>query len=188
MSAAGLPVLDHGVAVYEQVCNSIFQHSIDWRLIGIIRQVKYAEQILSATGLGFVKSSIILFYARIFSVRWFRKLANLMLVIVAIWAISSFFAAMFQCKPISTVWTVLENQFGDKCIHTLAFYYGHSVSDIITDIIILAMPMYPLGKLQLPIRDKLAVGGMFLLGGLWVALLYTLYFSYPARKRPFLNI
>lgn len=54
---------------------------------------------------------------------------------------------------------------GVHCVNMTAFFYANSVSDVLLDMAILAMPVPLVWGLRLGWRRKLAVGGMFALGG-----------------------
>ena len=56
------------------------------------------------------------------------------------------------------------------------FSYGISAANILTDVIVLVLPIPWLYGLQMKTSKKVAIGGIFLLGSLYVALLR---FSFP---------
>lgn len=114
-------------------------------------------------GLGFAKTSVCLLYMRIFSIRKFRLITQTILGIVITWTIALFFATLFQCYPITAL---IEPVYGNACFNVIAFDYAVSISDIILDATLLILPIPMVLGLQLPPKRKLAVLGMFLLGGL----------------------
>ena len=63
-----------------------------------------------------------------------------MITIVVIWTVSFFFANMLQCYPISVNWTGLAGS-ADTCIDENMMYLGQAFSDVITDLMILTMPI-----------------------------------------------
>jgi hypothetical protein len=77
-----------------------------------------------------------------------------------------FFAAIFQCWPIQYTWD--KNIIGGSCFNQQAFYRYVSLPNIVTDFVILIMPMPLVWKLQTRLTHKLALTGVFLLGGLYV--------------------
>ena len=54
---------------------------------------------------------------------------------------------------------------GVHCVDMMAFFYANSVSDVLLDVAILALPVPLVWGLRLGWRRKCAVGGMFALGG-----------------------
>ena len=113
---------------------------------------------LSAT-----KVSILLFYKSIFPGSGFHLRLKLVGAFVVAWAITFIFANTFACKPISGSWNVT---LPSTCIDRSGELIGQSVLNILADLAILCLPMRPVWRLQLPPRQKVAVLGMFLLGGL----------------------
>ena len=118
---------------------------------------------MSYLGLGFAKASILALCMRIFSIRKFRIVSQILLGVVGAWTISFFFASLFQCYPITPL---VEFFYGKKCVNTLQLYYAGAYSDVILDFIILLLPIPMVLTLQLPWKQKVAVLCIFLLGAL----------------------
>lgn len=83
------------------------------------------------------------------------------------------FATVFQCSPVPRAW---DKSISGTCISIEGNWYANAGFSIATDVIILVLPMSLIIKLKLPLGDKIAVLGVFLLGGLSVnyATLFTL--------------
>lgn len=128
-------------------------------------QCEWAIQLLSLGTLTFTKVSILLFYRRIFRGRLFDYLVLTLGAVVAAWGISFFFATLFECFPISQVWTTFYGQ-PRHCYQYLPMFYGTAVSNMIIDFMIIALPWPMIWRLQMPTRQKFAVGGVFTLGAL----------------------
>ena len=118
---------------------------------------------ISFSGYGLAKASILVLYMRIFEVPQFRRRARIMLAIVTAWTVSFFFASLFQCYPITPL---VEAFYGKKCVFTIALWYTGGSTDILLDTLILAMPIPMVLNLQLPWKQKIGVLSMFLLGAL----------------------
>ncbi|KAI1452858.1 hypothetical protein F4805DRAFT_470518 [Annulohypoxylon moriforme] len=127
----------------------------------IYEKCKLAVNILSTVGLGFVKSSILIFYMNIFYGKPFKIASQVVLGIVVSWTVAFFFANLFTCYPITPF---IEAFYHNKCVDGLALWYGMAISDILIDVIILVMPIPMVFQLQLPLKQKLGVLVMFLLG------------------------
>ena len=54
-------------------------------------------------------------------------------------------------------------------------YYGMAISSVILDVLILVMPLPLIWRLQMSVKDKVAVSGIFLLGSLFVSQCLTLH-------------
>ena len=127
-------------------------------------KTKYADIILEVITYTTAKLSVIYLYRRIFTFRIFRHITTAALAIVSAWGISFFFVIVFQCTPIASQWNNLEIRNQKNCVAQKPFYYANSITDLILDIFILALPLPMVARLQLPLKQKLAVGGMLLLG------------------------
>jgi len=102
-------------------------------------QTEFACQLLSLGALTFTKLSILLFYHRIFRNQIFHKLIWVLGVMVVVWGISFFFATLFECYPISQVWTTFYGQ-PRKCYDYLPMFFATVITNMIMDIMILTIP------------------------------------------------
>lgn len=90
-----------------------------------------------------------------------------MIGLTVTWTVVFFFCNLLQCWPISVNWT----GFGaatEQCIDTNKMYLAQAYSDVLLDVLILSLPVPCVWQLQMPVRHKIAVLGMFLLGVLTV--------------------
>ena len=78
---------------------------------------------------------------------------------------------LLQCIPVSDVWDIMV-EF-PNCVED-TMYYGMAISSVILDVMVLVMPLPLIWGLQMSVRDKVAVSGIFLLGSLYVLLLLDL--------------
>lgn len=132
-------------------------------------QCKYALQVLGTLELGVIKASILLFYRRLFTLRKHLIINNVVFAVVVAWGVAFTLVIVFQCLPVSTIWTQFEIDYTPYCINQQAAYMGLAVSDLILDLLIFALPVPVVIQLRLPLRQKFAVGGIFLLGSVWVS-------------------
>lgn len=117
-----------------------------------------------APAIATVKASILLFYARIFPSQnvWFRRSLYAMAVIVFLWWIICQFVVIFECTPIHFFWE--RKPVTGHCINIQSFFLGQAIPNIITDGILLALPLPMIWDLHLPRAQKMALSGVFLLG------------------------
>ncbi|KAL4742413.1 hypothetical protein BDV11DRAFT_202712 [Aspergillus similis] len=143
---------------------------------------------LAVIGLGLTKASILILVRGIFSVsRPFRHLCNAMLFVVAAWTISFFFSNLFTCFPVTPL---VEPFYGNKCIDGLAMWYASCITDVVVDLIILVMPLPMISQLKLPLRQKVGIGAIFLLGTTVVVISITrmaMYFHVGTTFREHYN-
>lgn len=56
--------------------------------------------------------------------------------------------------------------FTDHCIDTQSYYEGVTAANMGIDIIMLLLPVHMVWRLKLPIKQRIVLSGIFLLGGL----------------------
>ncbi|KXG50591.1 uncharacterized protein PGRI_043580 [Penicillium griseofulvum] len=81
--------------------------------------------------------------------------------LVLAWCLAVFITVLVQCRPISYNWN--KNQRG-TCINAKSFFFGNAISNLLIDVIILALPIPMVLQLQLRLSQKLTILGIFLLG------------------------
>jgi hypothetical protein len=109
------------------------------------------------------KVSVLLLYMRIFVTRTFRVFCWMALIVVLGWSIGSIFATIFQCVPLKGSW---DKTLDARCINSDTFWISYGALNIVTDVMVLALPMPMIWKLQMKLRDRIMLIGVFLLGGL----------------------
>ena len=119
-----------------------------------------------------VKTSILILYCRLFRTPTFKRVAFGVWLFTAAWAISAFVSNLLQCTPVSFFWN--KEQPG-HCIPNALITIGmtNGVLSFVGDLVILCMPLPMVWKLQIDRKRKIALTGMFLLGGLYVIPLHS---------------
>lgn len=127
----------------------------------------YAVQILYNPILALVKSSILIFLIRLFGQRkWVRRFLVWLNVINISQMVGVFFAILLQCTPISLNWDPTVS--GGYCVDRRILYISTSAFNIVTDVLILGLPLWIFSSLKIPKRAKTALLIIFLLGFLCV--------------------
>lgn len=126
-------------------------------------QCGYVIAVLYPWSLGLVKISILCFYLRLFPHENFRKWCYFMMAVVTAVTVSISFAQIFPCKPIASAW-MLEPLPGTTCIDRQSLQYVGSVLNLVTDLVILLMPMKYFLKLSGDSRKRYIVVVLFSLG------------------------
>lgn len=110
--------------------------------------------------------SILFLYRRVFTLleAWFRYL----LYGIGIFCIGSgvalFFAGLFHCMPLNHGWN--PEVPGHCSVNIQPLYITATVLNLVGDISIVAAPIPLIWSIQMSLSSKVAVTGMFLLGGL----------------------
>jgi hypothetical protein len=71
------------------------------------------------------------------------------------------FVGIFHCVPVQAFW---DSTAGGYCAIEDKFFFGTTLVHAIIDIAILVLPMWEIGKLQLPILQKAGIMIMFTFG------------------------
>lgn len=128
----------------------------------------FASQLLWGVAIPIIKVSILLLYTRIFGVlSYFRYTAYILGVFSVLWGIMVVFVVSLTCRPLKYTW---DKSGEGSCINATVFYIIGSGLNVITDFIVLFLPLHAVWYLQLSIQQKLQLTGVFLLGSLWVLL------------------
>ena len=129
-------------------------------------ELYFYAQIFYKVTFGLTKVSILLLYLRVFGVwRFFRWLCWLMIGLVMSFTIASVIASIFQCSPVSYAFNkVLPAGQHGSCIDLTKFWYANAGFNIGSDSIIILMPIFPVKKLNIPLRSKIALCGVFAVG------------------------
>ena len=115
----------------------------------------------------FIKLSILIQYLRIIVPIRNANLPLFVAIQVCIWSIFSFsaiylFMSIFNCNPREKTWNPLITN--GHCFNTNTNAEITGILNVISDFAILVLPMPCLWKLQIPLRKKLLVMGMFATG------------------------
>lgn len=124
--------------------------------------------IVFCAGTGFAKTSILVFYHRIFPTKNFRIAIWILIAYVAGYSAASVFVNIFSCDPVAASWDY-ELALTAHCINRPAFYFAQAALGIIADFATLIAPIPMMMKLQLPMRQKVGIAGLLMTGGLYVS-------------------
>ncbi|KAI4117834.1 MAG: hypothetical protein LQ345_002020 [Seirophora villosa] len=130
---------------------------------------RYVDEVFTTLNCGVVKISILFFYRRLFPVRPFKIASGIMLAVVASWAISFTSAMVAQCSPPYHFWTEFEKDYPQHCIQVQVMYLGLAYSDLILDVLVLALPIPTVASLHLPWKTKIKVLDVLMLGSVVLA-------------------
>lgn len=105
-------------------------------------------------------------YRRLFShhSRSFHWQINVLITIVAVWGAGIILTAFFLCVPMEANWNMMIPEEDKTCIPIIPFYYGLQIPNIVTDLLIIVVPIREVMRLQLNKRLKTGAITMFALG------------------------
>ncbi|KAG5914743.1 hypothetical protein E4U53_004604 [Claviceps sorghi] len=128
-------------------------------------KAQIALNLSSIVCLGSVKASALFFYKRIFCVSGRKAALNViitvLLVTVACWVVTFEILLAFQCGThFSAPWDGTQLQY---CTMSYPVLQAQAISDLLLDILVLVLPVYPVTQLQTTWTRKVAIVGIFLL-------------------------
>ncbi|KAJ5841551.1 hypothetical protein N7534_011381 [Penicillium rubens] len=110
------------------------------------------------------KLAVLLFYLRIFTTRKFQILVYIIGSLVLALGVSVLLENFLQCRPFPYIWD--RSIPGGTCIHPVDAYRVFAPVNVLTGVLILVIPIPAVWNLHVPKAHKVAVTGVFLLGGL----------------------
>ncbi|ORY08587.1 hypothetical protein BCR34DRAFT_517526 [Clohesyomyces aquaticus] len=129
----------------------------------LLVQLMLASILLYVVGISFARFSVLLLYHRIFSCS--QRFVTALWVIGGIsmaWLVTAVLVTVFQCIPVKAAW---DPRVPGKCMNEQNVFLSTEIINLLLDISIVWMPTIVIKNLHLPLRDKIAMSVMFLLGG-----------------------
>jgi hypothetical protein len=108
------------------------------------------------------KLSILGFYLRFFKSNTERYITYAIMGLLVVTSIVNGLVTTFDCTPIAYQW---DKSIQGRCIDVLALYRWMSFPNIVTDVIILVLPMRMVWALRMTRTQKLGLSVIFLTGG-----------------------
>jgi len=125
----------------------------------------YIETIFYFTSLTLIKLCLLLFYLRIFPSDTVRRLLWCTLVFTALYGVTFFFLAIFQCTPVRFFWLHWDGEHEGTCLNLSAIGWANAAFSIVLDFGMLAIPLSQLRTLTLlHWKKKIGAGLMFFVG------------------------
>ncbi|KAH7131010.1 integral membrane protein [Dactylonectria macrodidyma] len=110
----------------------------------------------------FTKLSILLMYVTVFPIRRMMLACRALGIFIILWNIGGVLGGLLVCRPISMNWD--QTTPGGKCGNQPMYYMALGIINILVEVTLLGLPFPVLYKLQMPLRKKLVVFGMFSVG------------------------
>lgn len=124
-------------------------------------QITFAFTLVYIWCLAALKMSQLILYMRLFAARLSKWVYGVGAIVV-IWAVVFNFLCIFLCDPIQQQWTV--ERVG-HCMDQILLLKCLIMSNLITDLVIVILPIRSVWQLQMRKTEKLAIIACFGLGG-----------------------
>ncbi|KAL1967165.1 hypothetical protein VTN77DRAFT_3456 [Rasamsonia byssochlamydoides] len=129
-------------------------------------QILWAYEFFYGAVIPTVKMSLIMFYHRLFPVRKVTLALRFCAFLVLGWYVSVQIVVIAQCKPYNYFWEQYINpEFKGSCVNFYAFFVSNASLSVLTDFMVLLIPIPMVLNLQMPLTQRLIVCGIFMLGG-----------------------
>lgn len=115
-------------------------------------------------GINIPKLSILALYRRLFPQKGIRLVIHILMAMLIALGISTVMAAIVQCIPFAANWN--PELPGARCIDKEALFVWESIPNIVTDVIILILPMRVVWNLHTSTRLKVGLTFTFMVGSL----------------------
>ncbi|KAL2070658.1 hypothetical protein VTL71DRAFT_13684 [Oculimacula yallundae] len=107
-----------------------------------------------------IKISMVLQYLRVFPGKSIRFWCWMTIGLISAYGIQATITTVLSCVPVGTFW-----KGGGTCINKKFMWFFNAGFNILTDLIILALPIPVLSSLKLPAKQKIGLMFVFALGG-----------------------
>ncbi|KAK8069630.1 hypothetical protein PG994_006246 [Apiospora phragmitis] len=114
-----------------------------------------AQQIIWATSLAFTKISILVLYCRICTLRFFAIVAWATSAVILLWVILVVVGSLAICQPVA--FNRDQTITGGHCGDPVKLWLSHGILNIVTDLVVLLLPMPVLYRLQMVLYKKVVL-------------------------------
>jgi len=122
----------------------------------------FALDFIYNIGLTLVKMSVLMFYVRVFgTVRAYRITFWIMGALIVGWGVATSFLALFTCTPIKKSW---DRKIPGHCSNRQRDFMGAAIPNVLTDLLLLFLPMPMLWRIQVSTARKYWLVGVFAAG------------------------
>ena len=122
----------------------------------------FAEEFTYIVSTAFPKLAILALYMRVFTTRFYRWTVYVLATIILLTVVVDFVLALVICKPVAYNWDF--NIPGGYCADKMGPYRWISIPNIVTDLVMLVLPLPVIWRLQTRRTNKIGLTVTFLTG------------------------
>ncbi|KAL6233068.1 hypothetical protein BDW75DRAFT_246823 [Aspergillus navahoensis] len=156
ISGVGFPLKTHGLG------KNIW--TVPFSDISETLKLFFIEEVLYTICTALIKLSMLFLYLRLFPNALLRTIIFISLAITTLWALGSFLAQVLSCNPVSYYWNQWDGEHEGKCTSHNSLLLAHSITNIFLDILVIALPMPVLVRLQMSLEKRMGMCLMFAVG------------------------
>ncbi|KAH7324730.1 hypothetical protein B0I35DRAFT_475953 [Stachybotrys elegans] len=125
-------------------------------------QLFYFGEALYYITVSLTKVSILFLYLKLFPQQNYRLFIWSFMAFVALTGFTCTVAGLFQCDPIEKAW---RTQLPGTCFNVVALFMSNAALNIFQDIVIYLLPVPMLWRVQVPLKQRIALICVFVVGG-----------------------
>jgi hypothetical protein len=131
------------------------------------RQLNYTSSVFYSMTIIPLRASMLTLYYRLSPVKAFRWAVIIIFIINLVHGTIRLFLLFFACTPVAKFWNVLITS--GHCINMTKYSISAGYTNILFDLALVILPLPTVWNLHLPIRQKIAVSGIFMAGLVYVS-------------------
>ncbi|KAL7894809.1 hypothetical protein HDV63DRAFT_138897 [Trichoderma sp. SZMC 28014] len=109
-----------------------------------------------------VKLSVLFFYLRIFPNKDMRMASKIVIALISVWSLANILMFLLLCHPFAAIYNPALP--GGKCGNQIGAFIAVGVYNIISDFVVLTLPLRTIWTLNTKNQMKLSLSGIFLIG------------------------
>ncbi|KAE8375727.1 hypothetical protein BDV26DRAFT_294736 [Aspergillus bertholletiae] len=150
-----------GVAIL--LFNGLGSHitMIPQKNLEVYMKIGWSNPLVYTTCVAFIKLSILALYKRLFTAPSMILASNIVAGLVILWAVSVCVVGVLLCLPIKKFW---DPTVPGSCLDFAQYYYGQQIPNILTDAVLLVMPLKFVWALPISKTQRLLLSGVFVTG------------------------
>ncbi|KAK0714226.1 hypothetical protein B0T21DRAFT_386954 [Apiosordaria backusii] len=135
-----------------------------------ILKMLVSYELIYATSISTIKLSVLVFYLRVFVNKAMRMATKGAIIFVCLWSVGNILQVFLICRPFAAVYT-LELMPTAQCGNQVGSFIAIGAFNIITDVVILTLPIPTVWSLKTSKGNKIGLTVVFLVGLLVVAMI-----------------
>jgi hypothetical protein len=144
----------------------VWTASSNWKRLLIKLQVVFADVYLFCFTITAARLSLVFLYQRIFGIyRWLHRMLWVIGILSVAWLINSSLLIAFRCKPTSAFWDPLKQ---NTCLNINTIFVATESINCGLDLALVLLPLTRIRQLHLSLKERVALGAVFLTGALYV--------------------
>ncbi|OJJ66985.1 hypothetical protein ASPBRDRAFT_187807 [Aspergillus brasiliensis CBS 101740] len=126
-----------------------------------------AAAIIYVPALAAAKFALLMLYYRLLHmIRLWRYVIFIVTFVIASYTIALTLGLIFPCQPIAKNWDLTITT--GHCVNRVGFYLATAITNTVSDIVLIIIPIPVIAKLKVPLIQKLGIGCMFGVGCLTI--------------------